>query len=720
MGDNSRLKKTIVIVLALIASLILFPPLALLLAFLLLVRTLKAGRPQPVVAPVAWGAAVAEPAELVAGGEPLPVTVTYTVGKGGLEEGGVIRLCPGKIMRLGPDAWQVRLQWGNGWGRLQRKDPSRKNYVQVRAPGTDAVISVTMMEKAMDRTQLMWLKRKLMQKLGRELEPMDPRDAFMANLKITARLVEGSLAEGESVEFVLGAGAGLRPPAGVINTDLAFEVDRSGTGDFDLEAACARIEAVGGVPAVFEVVAPTLVSPGQSFRVLVRCVDGHGLLSPALAGRLEISREGAVDGPDSVLMTESGRGTAWFAAGAASGGTGRFRVHDPGTGIEGVSNPVICRNATYRVLWGDMHTHSILSDGTQEPGYLYHRARDLLGWDFTSVSDHDTWSFGEERARTPEEFELMMRAADDNYLPGEFVTLRTYEWTNHRQGHRNVVFGPGEKPVFMPCTEDRYATPGALLSALAGRNAMVIPHHPAWKLHAGEMHFDFGPRDDTEGEGASLQRLVEVYSRHGNSEFYGCPRPMSHTAMMEGAKGKLVRAVLGKEYAGPASGSYVRDALASGYRLGMVAGSDEHISAGDPRHAPGQLYGGGVTGLLAVSHTRDAAWRAMWSRRVLGTTGPRMLIEFWVNGAHQGSEIMAGSAHVTGHVIGTAGLELVELIKYDSDGYRAVWQESCSGPEAVLEWTDPRLSEPAFYYVRVVQDDGHMGWAGPTWVDLEE
>ena len=68
MGDNSRLKKTIVIALAVTASLILFPPLALLLAFLLLVRTLKAGSAQPVVAPVACGASVAEPAELAAGG----------------------------------------------------------------------------------------------------------------------------------------------------------------------------------------------------------------------------------------------------------------------------------------------------------------------------------------------------------------------------------------------------------------------------------------------------------------------------------------------------------------------------------------------------------------------------------------------------------------------------------------------------------------------------
>ena len=713
-------KKTILIALAVVAALIFIPPLALVLAFLLLVKTLEDGRAQPVTAPVAWGECKAEPSELTASGEPREITVTYTVGEGGLKEGGTVRLCPGKVMRLGPDAWQLRMQWGNGWGRLQRKDPTRGNYVEVRAPSNDVVFSVSLMEKAMDRTQLMWLKRKMMQKLGRDLEPMDPRDAFLANLKVTARLEKGSLARGDSIEFVLGAGAGLRPPTGVITTDLACEVDRLGAGNFELDASVARIEAVGGEPASLEVIAPTLVAPRERFRVLVRCVDGRGLLSRALAGRLDVSYEGAVEGPTAVVMTEGGKGTAWFAAGATGHGPGRIRVSSPGGAVEGVSNPIVSRNAGYRVLWGDMHTHSIVSDGTQAPAYLYHRARDLLGWDYTAVSDHDTWSFGEERARSHSEFELMMRSADDNYHPGQFVTLRTYEWTNHRQGHRNVLFGPGQNPVFLPHTDERYSTPAALLSSLNGLDAMVIPHHPAWKLHAGEMRFDFGPRDSDEGEGAPLQRLVEVYSRHGNSEFYGCPRPISHAGMMEGVKGALVRAVLGHEYAGPKSGSYVRDALASGHRLGLIAGSDEHIAAGDPLRAPTQLYGGGMTGLFAGAHTREAAWQAMWERRVCGTTGPRMLMEFWVNGAHQGSEISSGSARVTGHVIGTAGLELVQLIKYDSDGYRAVWQEGGAGPEAVIDWTEERLRESCFYFIRVIQQDGHMGWAGPTWVDLEK
>ena len=718
LGNDRNWTRIIITAVAITAAVLLLPPLALFLIFVVLVRALKGGTPEPVRSPIEWGSCTVTPGKVTSGGQPAPVTIAYTVGPGGVPRGGAVRLSAGKVLRLSADAWQMRLQWGSGWGSLQRKDASRDNYVEVRSSRDGVELSVSMIEKAMDRAQLAWLKRKFLQKLGRRLEPMDPRDAFLANCKITARVVAGSLSEGDVVEFVLGAGGGLRPPAGSLGTDLACEVDRTAGGDFDLDASFARLEAVGGEPAVFEVVAPTLVAPGERFRVLVRCVDARGLLTPELAGPLDISYEGAIGGPDTVIMVERGKGAAWFAARAVRGGVGRVRVSCPGRGVEGVSNPIASRVCGYRVLWGDLHTHSVVSDGTQEPTWLYHRARDLRGWDFTAVSDHDTWSFGEERVRTPEELELMMRAADDNYRPGEFVTFRTYEWTNHHRGHRNVLFGPGETPVFLPHTDDRYSTPSRLLAELAGHTAMVVPHHCAWKLHAGEMRFDFGPRDDSEGEGAGLQRLVEVYSHHGNSEFYGCPRPISHLGEMEGARGAIARAVLGHEYAGRKSGSYVRDALAAGHRLGLVAGSDEHISGGDPRHAPAQLYGGGITGIFATSHTRQAAWRAMWDRRVCGTTGPRMLMEFSVNGVPHGAEIASRNAHVTGHVIGEAGLELAELIKYDSAGYRSVWQEGGKGPEAVIDWTDSPLREPAFFYLRVVQQDGHMGWAGPTWVDL--
>jgi hypothetical protein len=716
LGNQKRIIKVAVIAGLSVSAAVVLPPLGLFIIFLIFVRTLQGDHGEPVYAPRREGSCEVHPGTVVAGGEPVPVRVTYKVGPGGVSEGGSVRLCPGKVLRFSRDAWQLRLQWANGWGTLQRRNADKHNYLAVRSSRQDVDLDVLMMEKAMDRTQLRWLKRKFLQRIGVKLENIDPRDVFLANMKVTVRLLRGSLDEGDTIEFALGEGAGFRPPLSAMSTDLAIEVDSSGTGDYWLDAAVPQLGATGGKPAALDVVAPTLAVPGDIVRVLVRCLDSRGVMTPAWGGRLLVKGAGSIEAPAEVAIPETGEGVARFQARVTAPGIARLHVRWAEQGLEGTSNPIVSTGGAGRLLWGDIHTHSIVSDGTQEPWYLYHRARDLEGWDFTSVSDHDTWSFGEERSRSPRELSLMMRIADEYNRPGEFVTLRTYEWTHHVRGHRNVLFGPDEMPVFLPTTNPAYETPEGLLAALDGRDAIVVAHHPAWKTHAGEMRFDFGPRGREQGAG--LQRLVEVYSRHGNSEFYGCPRPISHVSQVEGVRGTVMRMVLGKEYAGSRSGSYVRDALAAGRRFGLIAGSDEHIGGGDPRRAPSLLYSGGITGIFADSVTREDAWRSLKSGRVCGTTGARMLLEFRVNGVPHGAEMSSdGAVHITGHVVGTAGLELVELVKYDSKGYISAWQGGGKGPEIVIDWKDPSFRENSFYYLRVIQEDGHMGWAGPTWVD---
>lgn len=710
---RSRVKPA-VLVAVLAVTLVLLPPLAAFMTFMLLVKALRRAPRQPIALPYQGGSVEVSPARVAAGAAPVPVRITYTVGPEGIKEGGSVRLCPGKVLRFGAEGWRLCLQWANGWGRLQRRRPDRPNYLDVSTSRKGVTLEVSLMKRASEVTQLMWLKRKFLQKMGVKLSPIDPRDSFLENEKVAVTVERGSLAEGDSIEFVMGRGAGLQTPHDIMESDFALEVDPSGRGYFRLEEAVPGVRAGGGKPARLDVVAPSIAAPGSEVRVLVRCLDERGVLTPEFSGRLFISAGSGLEAPPTVIMPGENEGAAWFVARVTGHGVVRIEVRDEDGGLEGESNPVACMDSPYLLLWGDLHTHSLVSDGTQEPWWLYHRARDLMGWDFTAVTDHDTWSLGEEHHRSPLEFELMMREADENYRPGEFVTFRAYEWSNHVLGHRNVMFGPAEEPVFFPHTDPRYSTPEALLGALEGRDVIVVPHHPAWKTHAGEMHFDFGP------EGTGIQRLVEVYSRHGSSEYYGCPRPISHVALMRGARGTLLRAFLRREYAGLRSGSYVRDALAAGHRLGLIAGSDEHIVGVDPRRTVGHQYGGGTTGLFAAARTREAAWEALKGRRACGTTGVRMLLELRVNGVPQGAELSAGSApRITGHVLGTADLESVDLVKFDSSGYSTPWSGGGNGPESFVDFTDRAFRENSFYYLRVVQVDGNIGWAGPTWVDRE-
>jgi hypothetical protein len=88
-----------------------------------------------------------------------------------------------------------------------------------------------------------------------------------------------------------------------------------------------------------------------------------------------------------------------------------------------------------------------------------------------------------------------------------------------------------------------------------------------------------------------------------------------------------------------------------------------------------------------------------------------------VNGAPQGSEITArGAVHVEATVHGSVpGLELTLI----SNGEEFA-QQRFEGSAAHFEWTDPRPPDGTrYYYLRVRQADGHLGWSSPVWVSGE-
>jgi len=694
-----------------VLALVVLVPLSLLLAFLLLAPTLEKVDRAQAEAPYHGGSASVSPARVVAGSDPLAICVSYSVGPEGIRRGGGIRLFPGRLLRFGHERWKLCMQWGSEWGILQRRHPDRQNYLEVVTGRDNVALDVSLVENFSRREPAAWARRKILQKLGFRLEKFNPKDAFIKDGTVTVMVADGNLMEGDTIEFNLGRGAGLKVPGAPLETDFALAVDSSGEGAYRLEASVPTVRVTGGAPCRIDIVAPSRAAPGERVGLLVRFLDSSGFLTPEFSGPVTLSAPEGIEVPDSLIVPGDNEGAVRVEAVVRGAGVARIHAVSSDGRLEGGSNPIICEEGAYRLLWGDTHTHSVISDATMEPAYLYHRARDLLGWDFTCVAEHDFWSTAEEYPRSPEELELMVRSAGENYRPGEFVTFPAYEWTEHRQGHRNVVFGPGEQVEFLTHVDTMYATPERLLEALNGRKAIVIPHHPAWKTHAGEMRFNYGP------VGNPLQRLVEVYSRHGSSEYYRCPKQISHFALLEGARGKMLR-FLYREYAGPESGSYVRDALAAGHRLGLIAGSDEHLGGADPRRTWAYVYGGGITGVFCKAATREAAWEGLWSRRVCATTGPRIFMEMLVNGQAQGSELRVDSSpRITGRVVGTTDLERVELVKFDGESYSVPWQGGGGGRESLFDFTDEGFRSNSFYYLRVIQADGHIGWAGPTWAD---
>lgn len=353
------------------------------------------------------------------------------------------------------------------------------------------------------------------------------------------------------------------------------------------------------------------------------------------------------------------------------------------------------------VYFGDLHVHSGEEHGTGRSCGLgtlaenYEYARDVAGLDVLSITDHDWQMKDQDDWRTRQE---QMDEWNDN---GRFVVIPGYEWTSARYGHRNVYYRSTGWPWFDSNVggghnqiADNSPSPTDLWRALreCGAPALTIAHHSSTGFFPVDWHY-MDPQFD---------RLVEVYSTWGNSEYLGAP------------------------YGGYASdrhpGMGALDALRMGHRLGLMASSDGHDGCpgnANWSHRQPHLHhrlGSGFIAVLADELTREAIWDAMYARRCYATTGTRIVLSFSVNGAVMGSEIAAadGEARVIeAQVQGTAPLQRLELVKSGV----VVYEQACRGMDASIDLAEADAAGPAFYYLRVFQSDGEMAWSSPVWVD---
>jgi hypothetical protein len=237
--------------------------------------------------------------------------------------------------------------------------------------------------------------------------------------------------------------------------------------------------------------------------------------------------------------------------------------------------------------------------------------------------------------------------------------------------------------------DERYDAPAKLWRAVRAAGGLVVPHHPGYAREGLMWGTDWDYHDDEE------QPVVEIYSKHGASEFVGNPRPLPR---------------MGPE-------GCVQTALARGHRLGFVGGSDTHASRPGSDivedYSDVQRYGqSGLTAVRAPELTRAGLLAGLRARACYATTGERIWLDVRVAGVPMG-----GEAEISGPVVieveahGTEPIALVEVLR---DGEVAFSAEP-DALSAELTWTDEPAG-PAYYYVRLTQENGSRAWASPVWV----
>lgn len=321
-----------------------------------------------------------------------------------------------------------------------------------------------------------------------------------------------------------------------------------------------------------------------------------------------------------------------------------------------------------RIIYGDVHMHSAISDGTGPADEIYARAF-VRGLEFAVLTDHD-YIVG-SRLIPSEHDEIAWITDRFNALDG-FATLHAYEWTTpgvpKGSGHQ-IVYFRGAAPVEVFGYKDVAPDTSALNRALADERAFTAPHHTSW---TGTDWDQYDP---------AIQRQFELVSVHGLSERVGDQRLPSRGEHEDG---------------------FAVDGLKKGHRFGFIAGSDGHGLLW--HHGQGRRrdpWVQGLSGVVVDRLDREALFDAMYARRTFATTGPPMRV-------HTSLE----ATTLKWDTLGTRELVSVTLV---SDGVD-VKTLAVTGRNAHGSWTvEPNAKS---HYIRVEQtssdDVPDLAWSSPV------
>ena len=570
------------------------------------------------------GSAVLVEATPAIAGQPGRWVVDFTVGPQGIEEGGGIY-------------FQVSPFWG--WSTPQVDDPGWPGYTRVSTVPNLEVRATTI------DSQL---------------------------LLITA---DEALAPGVVVRIEYGAGF---PESGGAIADtfrdhqarLWIGVDGDGDGVRKWLAGSPTLSVGAGPAKQWLARLPATAEEGDEVRLRVAALDALGSLS-TWSGKAELALPAGLSGPDELAIVE-GIGSALIEVVKE----GLHRIGVGGGDLTSTdSNPMLASGAFPRLLWGDLHGHTGLSDGTGTPEDYFDYARDVAGLDFAAITDHDHWGI-EPLDRTPANWQRIVQSVAAAHSPPDFVALLGYEWTNWIYGHRHVVHFANDGPL-ISSIDPESEHPNQLWRALSGLPSLTFAHHSAGEPVAT----DWSIRPDE-----VLEPVTEVVSVHGSSEAADARRPVS----------------------GSRSGRYVRDALDRGYVLGFIGSGDSHD--GHPGEAHLAAPSGGLAAVFAGDNSRQAILDALRARRTYATDGARILLRARLDGQEMGSRVdRADAARLHVFVAGTAEVESIEAIAdgqvitvdRPQPGATVVW-------DAVVDTTRLR-----YLYVRVRQRGYGTAWSSP-------
>ena len=487
-------------------------------------------------------------------------------------------------------------------------------------------------------------------------------------------------------------------------------IDPKGDGRFE-DPETFTIDIKGGKLHNLHILAPSFVVKNKRFDVVVRFEDPFGnLTNNAEEGTLiDFSHDHLRENLSwKLFVPETGFVTLpnlYFN----DPGVYRIQLKNLKTKQTFISSPVMCfADTPNQLFWGLLHGESEKFDSTESIESCLRHFRDEKALNFFWTS----WLESQEETSN-ELWKSISQHVTEFNEDERFSSFLGLQWKGEDkiEGLRNFVYQKDAKPLLRQ-KDPKTNTLKKIYKTFSPKEFLSIP---SFTMGSTSL-FDFSEFQP------EYERVVEIYNAWGSSECTqaeGNLRPI-HCSGKKGVKEN-------------AAGS-IQNALLKNCRFGFVAGGlDDRDFYNDFYDSDQTQYTPGLTGIVAKTLTRDSLLEALYNRSCYATTGARIILGFNIATASMGSELdtktkpgLAINRHISGFVAGTTTIKNIEIIRngeviktigdINSQTYDFAYDDLADLRSIVV---DGGNGKPPFvyYYIRVNQEDKHIAWSSPIWID---
>ena len=489
-------------------------------------------------------------------------------------------------------------------------------------------------------------------------------------------------------------------------------IDPKGKGDYR-DPEIFTIDVRGNVLKNIRIIAPSLVAKNKRFDVIIRFEDIFGnLTNNAPEGTLvEVSYEHLRENLNwKLFVPETGFinvPNLYFN----EPGIYKIQLRNLKTNEAYFSAPIKCfTEAEKSIYWGLLHGESERVDSGENIEACLRHFRDERNKQFYAVSAFESVE------ETPNDIwkAICAQVAEFNE-DYRFITFLGMQWFNEapEEGLRQLIYSKDNKPIL----RKKDMKTNNLKKIYKSHTPKDLISIPSFTMGKGfETSFiDWDP---------DYERVVEIYNAWGSSECTakeGNLRPI---------------ATDGKKGIGETEKGSIRKALNNNCRFGFVAGGLDDRGIYNDFYDSDQIqYSPGMTAIIAIEQTREALFQALVNRSCYATTGEKIVLGFTIAGASMGSELntkakpgLNFNRHITGFVAGTTPIKEILFIRNGKPFHtvhpkQAHYEFAIDDTEPLSKIVLPAQGEKppfVYYYIRIVQEDGHIAWGSPVWIDQNE